>query len=207
MALSNGRLNSVDEQKSTPDQNSPTFLGSSGVVWITGLSGAGKSTIARQLVSELRVGGGSPVLLDGDEVRDAISDPTVGHDRTSRLANAYRICRLARLISTQGFTVVVATMSLFKEVHDWNRRNLPNYFEVFVEVSLETLRQRDARGLYSRAAQGKATNVVGLDLEFDRPTTPHLTLRNEGGSILELCQDILRQLPAATSKRETLYRL
>jgi|WetSurMetagenome_2_1015567.scaffolds.fasta_scaffold338921_2 cytidine diphosphoramidate kinase len=150
------------------------------VVWITGLSGAGKSTIAREVVGLLHGAGQPAILLDGDEVRAAIDDPHIGHDRPSRLANALRICRLARLLAGQGFPVVVATMSLFKEVHQWNRAHLPAYLEVFVKVSLDTLRARDARGLYSRAEAGMAQNVVGVHLDYDEPQSPDLVVVNEG---------------------------
>ena len=72
------------------------------VIWITGLSGAGKSTIARAAVSQLRARGELPVLLDGDAIREAIADPHTAHDPASRLANAYRVSRLAKLFADQG---------------------------------------------------------------------------------------------------------
>ena len=86
------------------------------VIWITGLSGAGKSTIARAAVTQLRALGELPVLIDGDQIREAIADPNTGHDIASRLANAYRISRFAKLFAEQGHTVIVATMSIFHEI-------------------------------------------------------------------------------------------
>lgn len=148
------------------------------VVWITGLSGAGKSSIARSLVGLMGTEGHPAILLDGDEVRAAIADPHVGHDRESRFANALRICRLAALLSRQGFDVVVATMSLFREVHAWNREHLAPYLEVFVHVDLDVLHRRDARGLYGRARNGDAEHVVGIHLEYDAPEEPDLVLEN-----------------------------
>jgi cytidine diphosphoramidate kinase len=174
----------------------PACHSSGRVVWITGLSGAGKSTIARQLVDRLKADGEPPILLDGDEVRTVVADPQVAHDRASRLTNAMRICRLTKLIADQGFTVVVATMSLFKEVHAWNRQNLPGYFEVYVRVSFPVLEQRDARNLYSRARQGLAQDVVGIHVEFDAPQNPELILDNEGNanSIAVLAQALIDRL-------------
>lgn len=164
------------------------------VVWVTGLSGAGKSTIARRVVDCLRRRGLPTLLLDGDDVRLAVSDPHIGHDRVSRLTNAMRIARLAKLLSEQGFIVVVPTMSLFREVHLWNREQLPNYLEVWVQVSLEVLRQRDARGLYSRAARGEASDVVGVHVEYDEPKQAHLVLRNDQGEAG--LEDLVRQVVA-----------
>ena len=149
------------------------------VIWITGLSGAGKSTVARATAEQLREIGITPVLIDGDEIREAIRDPHTGHDPASRLANAYRISRLAKLMAEQGHTVIVATMSLFHEIHAWNRKHLPNYFEVWIEVDLLTLQTRDPHGLYSQAVKGVTHNVAGIDLAYERPENPDLILKNK----------------------------
>lgn len=149
------------------------------VIWITGLSGAGKTTIAMEVVRLLRERQIAVAMLDGDEIRAAIADPNVAHDRDSRLVNAMRLSRLAELVARQGITVVVSTMSLFREIHEWNRQHLPGYLEVYVKVSLETLRKRDPRGLYSRADRGETRNVAGIDLSYDEPATPDLVLDNE----------------------------
>lgn len=149
------------------------------VIWITGLSGAGKTTVAQAAARCLRLKGMQPVVLDGDEVRDAVRDPHTGHDRVSRIANAYRICRLAKLLAEQGHLVLVATMSLFSEIHRWNREQLPNYLEVYLKVDWESLVARDARGLYSRLDHGNAHNIAGLDLDFDEPVEPDLVLENQ----------------------------
>lgn len=148
------------------------------VIWITGLSGSGKSSIARELLRKFRLSGQTAVLLDGDEVRETIADPHVKHDPESRLTNGLRISRLAQMIASQGFSVVVATMSLFREIHAWNRENLPQYFEVFVRVELEILKKRDARKLYTRALTGAAADVVGVQLIFEEPLSPNLVLVN-----------------------------
>lgn len=148
------------------------------VFWITGLSGAGKSSIARDLVAALRAQGRTVVLLDGDEIRAAIDDPSIGHDRESRLKQARRIARLAKLIENNGPVVVVATISFFHEIHEWNRKNFKNYFEIYVKVDLSVLQERNARGLYEKARQGTEKNIVGLDLLAEEPLHPHLILEN-----------------------------
>ncbi len=148
------------------------------VIWITGLSGAGKSTVARALVERLKERGIDAILLDGDEFRQAVAEPTLGHDRESRLANAMRISRFAELLSNQGFPVVVATMSLFEEIFKRNRERLRSYFEVYLKVPVEVLESRDARGLYSKAKSGEAKNVVGIHLDYDEPSSPTVIIEN-----------------------------
>jgi adenylylsulfate kinase len=149
------------------------------VIWITGLSAAGKTSTAETAVEQLRAEGEVAVLLDGDAVRDIVRDVGTGHDRESRLANAHRICRLAHFIAKQEFIVVVATMSLFHEIHQWNRDNLPGYFEVLIEAELETLRARDIKGLYDGVDANEVRNVGGMDLDVEFPANPDLVLNND----------------------------
>ena len=150
------------------------------VVWITGLSGAGKSTISRRVAQIIRQGGSNCILLDGDEIRQVFPDLQAGHDRESRLLQAHRNSGLAKLLSDQGHTVIFATMSLFVEIQEWNRLNFPAYLEVFVDVPIKLLEERDSKGLYSRAKQGLVKNVVGIHLDYDRPGSPDLVVDNSG---------------------------
>ncbi|MBI5240193.1 MAG: adenylyl-sulfate kinase [Elusimicrobia bacterium] len=145
------------------------------VVWITGLSGAGKSTVAALVHARLKRARPGTVLLDGDAVRQVCGND-LGYDRPHRLENAHRISRLCRLLSSQGIDVVCATMSLFKECHAWNRRNLPRYLEVYLRVPLAELKRRDPKGLYRRAADPGP--VVGVHMGFDEPAAPDLVVDN-----------------------------
>lgn len=168
------------------------------VIWITGLSGAGKTSTAREVVHVLRRAGEATVLLDGDDVRWAIADESVGYDPASRLKNAMRICRLAALLSAQGLTVVVATISLFREVHQWNRASFARYFEVVMNLSTERLRARDPQGLYRDAKGGTVRHVVGVDLEYCFPETPDLVFddRSADRTPAELAGEIVRLVRA-----------
>ena len=168
------------------------------VIWITGLSGAGKTSIAGRVVEQLRARE-SAILLDGDVVRQIVDDPNTGHDVESRLVNAYRICRMAQVLSAQGLTVVVATMSLFREIHAWNRRNLSGYFEVYLKVDLEVLRARDPKGLYSRADSGNEMHLAGVDVPFEAPLDPDLAIDNNGSA--DDIADIAAQIAAAARER------
>jgi adenylylsulfate kinase len=142
------------------------------VIWITGLSGAGKSTTAREIINRLREQGRPVVMLDGDELRDvfgARAASEANHGRDGRLALALQYARLCRVVASQGFTVVIATISLFREVYAWNRAHLPGYFEVYLKVPVEELRRRDPKDIYRRFDAGEIDNVAGLDLAIDEP--------------------------------------
>ena len=147
------------------------------VLWITGLSGAGKSTVASEVYKQLKLKQNDLVYLDGDLFRKIMGDD-LGHDHAARLANAYRMSRFCSYLSKQSVSVVCATMSLFPEIWTWNRANIPGYFEVYLKVDRETLAGRDPQGLYQRASRGEEFNMVGVDLPFTEPNNPDLVLDN-----------------------------
>ena len=141
------------------------------------MSGSGKSTIAKEVVAKLRLAGEAVVMLDGDEIRavfGATNASSVNHGRAGRLALAIQYAKLCKLIASQGVTVVCSTISMFKEVHSWNRLNQPGYFEVYLKVPLSELRKRDPKGMYRRFDSGELSNVAGLDLQVDEPKFPDI---------------------------------
>lgn len=142
------------------------------VIWITGLSGAGKSTLAIEVVNRLRKQGHSVVLLDGDELREVFGAAAINaknHAREGRLTLAFQYAHLCQIIARQGIQVVIATISLFKEIHLWNRANLPGYFEIYLKVPVDELRRRDPKGIYRRFDAGEIADVSGLDIPIDEP--------------------------------------
>lgn len=167
------------------------------VIWITGLSGAGKSTLAHEVVSNLRLANKAVVMLDGDELREvfgAVAANTRNHGREGRLALAMQYARLCRIIAEQGLIVVIATISLFREVHEWNRANLPGYFEVYLKVPLEELRRRDPKGIYRRYDAGELTDVAGLDMPIDEPEAADWIVKFDSELTVTLLAEKLNQI-------------
>lgn len=147
----------------------------SNVFWITGLSAAGKTTLARLVTQRLRDMGRPVVMLDGDDLREALAS-TTDHSSDARVQLAFKYARLARLIASQGITVVVSTVALIKEIHQWNREHQPGYFEVYLKVAIDELRRRDPKGIYRRFDAGELHNVAGLDVPVDEPLRPDLVI-------------------------------
>ena len=146
-------------------------------IWITGLSGAGKSTLGMELCQMLRERGEFVIFLDGDKLREvfgAVESSKKNHGREGRLNLAMQYSKLCNVIAEQGFTLIIATISMFKEVHKWNRENLPNYFEIFLKVPIDVLKSRDPKGIYHRYDTDKLSDIAGLDLEVDEPIAPDI---------------------------------
>lgn len=149
------------------------------VYWLTGLAGAGKSTIGRELAALLRAADHPVVHLDGDQLRWALGmTGSYSLDERKQLAMSYS--RLCSLLAGQGINVVCSTISMFAEVHAFNRSTLSRYFEVYLRVPLDVLERRDQKCLYSRARRGEISNVIGIDLPLIEPADPDMILDNEG---------------------------
>ena len=131
------------------------------VFWITGLSGAGKTTVGMELWRRLRTAGRSAVFLDGDALRTVIAED-LGHDTEGRRRSAMRNARLCELLAEQGDDVVCATISLFHEVQRWNRENIPGYREIYLRVPMDELRRRDSKGIYAAAERGDRPTSLAL---------------------------------------------
>ena len=149
------------------------------VIWITGLSGAGKTTVAAALGQCLRERGLIPILLDGDILRNLFkSTNEIGktYSRVARIKLALKYAHLCKALSSQGFTVIIATISMYNEVYAWNRTNLPNYFEIYLKVPLKELRRRDPKKIYQRYDASDLSDVAGLDIAVDEPFEPYVIL-------------------------------
>jgi len=172
------------------------------VFWITGLSGAGKTTVGRELRNRLRAAGHPVTFLDGDDLRAVIAED-LGHSADNRRRSAMRNARLCRLLAGQGTDVVCATISLFHEVQRWNRENIPGYREIYLRVPIEELRRRDSKGIYAGFQRGDAHNVVGIDVPAEAPEAPDLVLDNYGTLDVATAVDRIMAVCAGRNGRGT----
>lgn len=145
------------------------------VYWITGLSGAGKTTIGKLLYEKIKEKEINTVFLDGDTLREVFGDD-LGYSKEERRKCAMRYSRLCAMLQKQGMNVICCTISMFDSVREWNRRNICDYKEIYVKVSMDVLRKRNQKGLYDQ----KQNDVVGVNMEFEGPKCPDIILENNG---------------------------
>ncbi len=160
------------------------------VVWFTGLSGAGKSTIATALQAELSRRGRHSELLDGDEVRTHLSKG-LGFSKEDRDTNIRRIGYVARLIARGGGVAITAAISPYRDVRDELRGQTPGFVEVFVRAPLDTLVERDTKGLYRKAIAGEIANFTGVSDPYEEPVHPEVVCDT---SIESLAQSVTKVL-------------
>tara|TARA_B100000989_G_scaffold296238_1_gene279052 strand:+ start:1844 stop:2368 length:525 start_codon:yes stop_codon:yes gene_type:complete len=166
------------------------------VIWITGLSGSGKTTLAKSVYSEITELRKNVILLDGDKLREILSLKK-NYDRNSRLKIAMIYSKLCKHLSDQGIIVIISTISLFKEIHAWNRENIKNYYEIFLDIPLEELKKRDMKKIYTNSAN-KSNNIAGVDIDVDFPEKPdfkiNLKNQNEKRNLAsQIIENILRK--------------
>lgn len=144
------------------------------VYFFTGLSGAGKTTVGGLFYRRLKAREDNVVLLDGDQIRPVYNED-IGYTDADRIKGAQRTFRVANMLADQGIDVVVCSICMYSTVREWNRENIDNYREIYIKVRRETLLRRNQKGLYT---SGK--DVVGVDLPFDEPKSPDITVENDG---------------------------
>ena len=166
------------------------------VIWLIGMSGAGKTVIGWELHNLMKAKRPNVIFLDGDIIREIMGND-LGYTLEDRLYNAWRICRLCKYLDSQGIHVVCGILSIFPETQHWNRENISNYFEVYIRTPLEILIQRDSKGLYRRALARDISNVVGIDIEFPVPPNPDLIIDNDTmlASVKPLAKRIFDAIP------------
>jgi adenylylsulfate kinase len=161
------------------------------VIWLTGLSGSGKSTIANELNTRLFHQNRYSVILDGDNTRLGINHD-LGFTNADRTENNRRVAEIAKLFMESGNIVICSFISPFQNDRDLSKQIIgnENYVEVFVDCSLEACENRDVKGMYKQARKGELESFTGISSPYEIPTNPQLILQTEELN-LQQCADLL----------------
>ena len=183
------------------------LLGQRGlVVWLCGLSGSGKSTIANAAERVLHQQGRFTTILDGDNLRTGLNS-NLGFTDEDRLENIRRISEVAKVFVSQGIITFVSAITPRGELRDLARGLLGNdLFEVYIKASYEACEQRDVKGLYAKAARGEIAHFTGKDGSFEAPHNPDLVLEPEKTTIEDAAFDLLEAMERADRPHPPLHR-
>jgi adenylylsulfate kinase len=162
-------------------------------IWFTGLSGAGKSTLSEMIEKRLRARGRNVEVLDGDIVRTHLSKG-LGFSREDRDTNIKRIGFVCGLLTRNGVICISAAIAPYREAREWARREIGNFVEVYVNCPLEVCRQRDVKGLYQLADEGKLKNFTGIDDPYEEPEHPELVIETDKETVEESLARIFAKL-------------
>ena len=165
------------------------------VIWFTGLSGAGKSTIAEKLAPVLRQRGCKVEMLDGDVVRTHLSKG-LGFSKEDRDTNIRRIGFVAHLLSRNGVAVICSAISPYREIRDENRAMIGDFVEVFVKCPIDVLAERDVKGLYKKALAGEIKNFTGVSDPYEDPLNAEVVVETDKETVDESAAKIIAKLEA-----------
>lgn len=164
------------------------------VLWFTGLSGSGKSTISERVYERLVERGLRVEYLDGDKIRAVF--PATGFTKAERDEHIKRVGFLASRLESHGIFVVASFVSPYAEAREFVRQLCQNFIEIHVATPLEECERRDTKGLYAKARRGELQNFTGIDDPYEPPARPELALDTRRVSVEEACERVLRLLNA-----------
>ncbi len=177
-----------------PSKSSFKNQAASPVIWLTGMPGSGKTTIAKALYPKLLESGLRVEILDGDIVRKELS-PELGFTKQDREIHARRVVYLCKLLSRNGVISIVCLISPYREFRRYARSEIStnnNFHEVYVKCSLETCMKRDPKGLYKKALSGEIKDLTGLQDPYEEPENPELIVDTERYTLEECVDTILK---------------
>ncbi|MEM4400224.1 MAG: adenylyl-sulfate kinase [Candidatus Nitrosocaldus sp.] len=162
-------------------------------IWLTGLSGSGKTTIARELQKRLLTMNYKAELLDGDEVRRNLS-PDLGFSKQDREMHAKRVVYISKLLTRNGIISIVSLISPYRAFRAYAREELKDFVEVYVKCSIDTCIKRDPKGLYRKALNGEIQDMTGIQDPYEEPLNPEVAVDTDRQSIDECVDTILARL-------------
>jgi len=163
------------------------------VIWLTGLSSAGKSTLGENILDRLRAAGHKAELLDGDIFRGHLSRD-LGFTKKDRDENVRRIGFVAELLAKNGIVVIVSAISPFRATRDEVRSLIPGFVEVYVNAPIEVCERRDVKGLYRKARAGQLREFSGVDSPYEAPLRPEIECRTDLETVEESVQKVLQYI-------------
>lgn len=166
------------------------------VLWFTGLSGSGKSTVSEQVVQELRKKKLKVEYLDGDSIRAVF--PKTGFNREARDSHIKRVGHVASMLEKNGVFVVASLVSPYKESRDFVRSLCKNYHEVFISTSLEECEKRDVKGLYAKARSGEIKNFTGISDPYEAPENPEIEIDTSNTPLNEAVSKVVSYVQGRT---------
>jgi adenylylsulfate kinase len=164
--------------------------GTGATIWLTGLSGAGKSTISGLLGERLSTMGQRVEVLDGDEVRRNLS-AGLGFSKVDRDTNIRRIGYVCRLLSRNGVIAISAAISPYRAVREELKEQIPNFLEVFIDCPLKVCIERDVKGLYARALRGEIPAFTGVSDPYEAPLNPDLIISTDKESVRDSVEKVI----------------
>jgi adenylyl-sulfate kinase len=162
-------------------------------IWFTGLSGAGKSTLSEAVEERLKARGRNVEILDGDIVRTHLSKG-LGFSKEDRDTNIKRIAFVCGLLTRNGVACISAAISPYRETRAWARDHIGNFMEVYVKCPIEVCRQRDVKGLYKLADEGKIKGFTGVDDPYEEPLHPELIVETDQETVAQSVARIFARL-------------
>ena len=163
------------------------------VIWITGLSGAGKTSVGKSLIKIFKKKINF-IWIDGDTIRSIFPDK-LSYDVQSRIVQIKRIQAIAKLLSDQKFSVIVTALYSNHQLLQWNKDNFKDYFEVYIKRSMDSLIKSDPKNIYKRFEKGLEKNVVGCDIKWIEPVNSDITIMTENYlNSKDIAADILQKI-------------
>jgi adenylylsulfate kinase len=163
------------------------------VLWFTGLSGSGKTTIAHEVEEKLLEAGVPVEILDGDVVRENLSKG-LGFSEEDRNTNIRRIAFVAHLLQRNGVFVITAAISPYKAIRDEARAMIKDFVEIYADAPLEVCESRDVKGLYAKARAGEIKGFTGIDDPYEAPGNPEVICKTDKEDVSESAQKVIDKL-------------
>ena len=157
--------------------------------WITGLSGSGKTRIAKKIVSEITKSYGKTIVLSGDDIRNIFK--LKGYSYKDRLDTVFKYCKLAKKITSQNVNVIFAVIGMMEKLRNWNKKKQSNYVEIFIKSDLKKIIKANKKKLYHK----KVSKIVGIDIKPEFPKKPHIKIINNfDKNIDHLSKEVVKKI-------------